>query len=457
MDRATRPSVPTMKVQPPGPRSREILKKQDRILFKGLRAAQAEAPFVTLRKWEHAIEDADGNVYLNLATGSGSMPLGPAPEGVIEPTIAAMRRFGNECSNFLASDVMPALAEKLVAVSPPHLTRVDMALNGTEAIEAALKFMRRSTGRPLILSFFGQYHGESTATVGAGAQTADGARGQRQLNPGFVHVPYPDPYRSPFAEPRFGGSGDATVDFIRDHVLFHQVDPTDVAGLLIEPIIGAGGVITPPDDFWPALVALCNEYGWLMCVDEVKSGMGRTGYMFSFERWEGVAPDLVCLGKALGGGVQSIGAVLGTEAVLGTFDDVTTGSTWSWTPAACVAAVHAIDRYLELLPRVRELEAIGRDELGDLPEKYDVVAEVRMKGVYWAIEFVRDRETKQRWPAFQRVVEDECMKRGVVAQTGESTYQMLPPYTIPFDDLRRGCRLVEESIVAAIEQIGDNS
>ena len=445
-------SVPKMISAPPGPRSREILAAQERILYRGLSASQREAPFVTSRKWDHAIEDVDGNVYLNLAIGSGSMPLGTEPAGVIDPTLEALRRFGNECPGFLAHAHIAPLAEKLIEISPPNITRVDIALNGTEAVETALKMMRRATGRPLVLSFFGQYHGETTATVGAGAQMADVARGQRQLNPGFVHVPYPDPYRSPFGHPRPGGKGDSVVDFIRDHVLFHQVEPSQIAGVLIEPIVGAGGVVTPPDTFWPALVDVCSEFGWLLCVDEVKAGMGRTGMMFSFEHWD-VEPDLICLGKALGGGVQPIGAVLGTEAVLGSFDDVSTGSTWSWSPAACVAALNAIDRYLELLPRIRELEQIGHEMLDPLYERYEVVGDVRLKGVYWAIEFVRDRSTKERWPEFQRSFETHAMNRGLVAQTGESTYKMLPSYIVPEDSLRQGCRLVEESIVAALRDV----
>lgn len=445
-------TVPNMVVPPPGPKSRAIMEQQSTILYRGLTAAQAEAPFVTSRKWDHVIEDVDGNTYMNLAIASGSMPLGTEPKGVIEPTIEALQRFGNECPGFLAHEHIAPLAEKLIEISPPNITRVDLALNGTEAVETALKMMRRATGRPMILSFFGQYHGETTATVGAGAQMADVARGQRQLNPGFVHVPYPDPYRSPFGEPRPGGTGDSTVDFIRDHVLFHQVEPSQIAGVLIEPIIGAGGVVIPPESFWPQLVELCDEFGWLLCVDEVKAGMGRTGKMFSFEHW-GLAPDLICLGKALGGGIQAIGALLGSEDVLARFDDVTTGSTWSWSPAACVAALHAIDRYAELLPTVRRLEEIGHEMLDPLFDRYEVVGDVRLFGVYWAIEFVKDRETKQRWPEFQRQFEHETMNRGLVAQTGESTYKMLPPYTIPEEDLRRGCELIEEAIVAALEDV----
>lgn len=446
---ATGSAVPHIRVPPPGPKSRELLARQQAVFYRGLSSAQEEAPFVMARKWGHAIEDVDGNVYLNFAIGSGSMPLGPDYPPVLEPTLDALRRFGNECTLNICSEPILPLVERLLEISPPNISRVAFGLNGTEAVEAALKFMRRSTGRPMILSFMGQYHGETVATVGVGAQLADIARGQRQLNPGFVHVPYPNAFRTPFGPPRPGGSGDSTVDFIRDHVLFHLVEPDQIAGVMIEPIIGAGGVVTPPDDFWPALVELCREHGWLLCADEVKSGMGRTGKMFAVEHWD-VEPDLILLGKALGGGVMPMGAVLGTERALGSFDDVTIGSTWSFQPAGCVAALHAIEAYQSLLSRITELGERASRAIGHLPDLFEVVGDVRIIGTYLAIEFVSNRASKDLAPQFQRAFEREVVQRGIIGQAGENTYKMLPPYITPFEDLDRGMALIVQSIEAAL-------
>jgi 4-aminobutyrate aminotransferase-like enzyme len=446
MSPGTRP-VPDILGPLPGPNSRALIERQEQVFFKGLTACQD--PFVMARKWGHAIEDVDGNVFLNLAIGSGSMPLGPDYGPVLEPTLEALARFGNEDSLYVCTEPVLPLVEALLEIAPGDLTRVAPALNGTEAVEAAIKFMRRATGRPMILGFMGQYHGESTATIGLGAQLADIGRGQRQLNPGFVHVPFPNPYRSPFGPPRPGGTGDGTIDFIRDQLLFHLVHPGEIAGVVIEPVVGAGGILIPPDEFWPALVDLCREYGWILCADEVKSGMGRTGKMFAVEHW-GVEPDLIALGKALGGGVMPMGALLGTEQVMGSFDDVTIGSTWSWPPAGCVAAVHAIEAYRSLLPRIAEIEAVARRTIGTLPDRFEVVGDVRIIGTYLAIEFVRDRETRNLAPAFQRAFEAEVLHRGIIGQAGENTYKMLPPYVIPLDDLERGMGLVEEAIAAAL-------
>ena len=442
-------AVPSVRTPPPGPRSRELLERMQASFYPGLTAGLA--PFVVARKRGWAVEDVDGNVYLDLISGSASVPLGACRDDLIEPAVEMLRRYGNEDSHGLASELMAPLAERLLAIAPRGLTRVDIALNGTEAIEIALKLMRRATGRQLVIAFFGSYHGESTTTATLGAERQDISSGLRQLSPGFVHVPYPNPYRSPFGDPRPGGSGDATVDYLRDQVLFHAVDPRDVAGVVIEPIIGSGGVQIPPDGFWPALVELCREHGWLLCADEVKSGMGRTGAMFAVEHW-GVEPDLMCLGKGIGGGVMPLGAVLGSERAMGGYDDVPTGSTWAWLPAACAAALATLDVFERepVLENVRALDARARETLGRLPERYPVVGDVRIKGCYMAVEFVAERQTKQRAPELQEAVAEECLRRGLLADSSTATYNLQPSLVMPVAALDRAVAILEQAIEAVL-------
>jgi 4-aminobutyrate aminotransferase-like enzyme len=271
--------------------------------------------------------------------------------------------------------------------------------------------------------------------------------------PGFAHVPYPNPYRSPLREARAGGSGDPTVDYLRDHLLFHVLDPGDVAGVVIEPVLGSGGCIAPPDSFWPALTELCEEHAWLLCADEVKTGMGRSGTLLAVERW-GLEPDLICLGKALGGGVMPIGAVLGSERAMGGFDDVPTGSTWSWLPAACAAALATLDLYERepVLENVRELERTAKPRLAELSERFDVIGDVRTVGCFLAIEFVRDRETRERATELQHAVAGQMVRRGVIADSSTASLNLQPSLVMPPRVLERALEIVAESVQAALAE-----
>lgn len=444
-DDGTRPRIGE---PPPGPRSRALLERGSNVFYPGL--AGSLAPFIVARKWDWWIEDVDGNIYLDFLSGSASVPLGAAPREILEPAHAALERFGNEDSHYLASESTIELAERLLQVAPPGLTRVDIALNGTEAVEIAVKFMRRSTGRPVILAFMGGYHGESTMTAGLGAEVAGIARGVRHLSPGFVHVPYPNPYRTPFGPPRPGGSGDATIDYIRDYLLFHVLDPADVAGVLIEPILGSGGVVAARPPFWQALRALCREFDWLLCADEVKTGFGRTGEIFASTRY-GIEPDLICLGKAMGGGVYPIGAVLGTDRAMGSFDDVSTGSTWAWLPAATVAALETINQLEDpaILAHVREIERTAMQRLRPLLDRHEQVGDVRVVGAFIAIEFVADRLTKSRVPDIQRAISDNCVRRGILGDPSTTSLNFQPSLVVPIAVLEFGL----DQVVAAVDEV----
>jgi len=457
---STNPQVPTGQREQtmtpldlPGPRSAAELERLRQVLYPGI--AEDLAPFVLDRKSGHTVTDLDGNEFIDLISASASVPLGAAREDLIEPLVAALRRFGNEDGHSIASDQVLPLAERLLAVTPDSLTRIVYALNGTEAVETAVKAMRRATRQPIVIGFLGGYHGETVATATLGAEENEISAGMRALVPGFAHVPYPNPYRSPFGPPRPGGSGDSTVDYIRDHLLFHAIDPREVAGVVIEPVLGSGGCVAPPAEFWNALVELCREFDWLLCADEVKTGMGRSGHMFAVERW-GVEPDLMCLGKALGGGVAPIGAVLGSERAVGSYDDIETGSTWSWLPWACAAASATLDLYARepVLENVRALEAVGLEKLGALAERFPQIGEVRVTGGFQAIELVRDKETKERDGELQKLTTEEAMRRGVLTTSSSTSLNIQPSLLMDPGEFGDALDVVGEALAAAVSELG---
>ena len=442
-----RSAAPLIVATPPGPKTRDILGRQSAVLYRGL--ADEVGPFVICRKSGYEVEDIDGNVYLDLISAMASVPTGSARADITEAAVDALRRYGNEDTHYYSHEYVLPLAERLVAIAPGSLSRVDIALNGTEAVETSVRFMRRATGRPIVIGFMGGYHGEAGTAGAIGAESSDLSFGYRALMPGFAHVPYPNPYRTPFLA-RAGGTGDGTVDYLRDHVLHHAIDPREVAGFVIEPVMGSGGCVAPPDGFWAALSDLCREYDFLLCADEVKTGYGRTGHMFAVERW-GVQPDLMALGKSMGGGVMPIGAVLGTERSMD-FDDVSTGSTWSWLPASCAAALATLDVFERepVLENVRALEAAGLQGLRVLEEKYESIGDVRAVGCFMAVEFVADRETKARDLALQERVAWGCLRRGLLVDPSTTSLNLQPSLTMPVDVMDTALAILDEAIAEAL-------
>jgi len=440
-------NVPRLVATPPGPKTRDVLERQSAVLYRGL--AEEVGPFVICRKSGYEIEDIDGNVYLDCISAMASVPVGAARTDITEAAVEALRRYGNEDTHFYSHEYVLPLAERLVAIAPGALSRVDIALSGTEAIETSVRFMRRATGRPIVIGFMGGYHGEAGTAGAIGAEMSDLSFGYRALMPGFVHVPYPNPYRTPF-QARPGGTGDGTIDYLRDHVLHHAVDPREVAGFVIEPVMGSGGCVAPPETFWPALADLCREFDFLLCADEVKTGFGRAGTMFAVERF-GVEPDLLALGKAMGGGVMPIGAVLGTESSMD-FDDVSTGSTWSWLPAACAAALATLDVFERepVLENVMALEAVGLDGLRALAEKYDAIGDVRATGCFMAVEFVKDRETKERDLDLQQRVAWACVRRGLLIDPSTTSLNIQPSLTMPIEVMSTVLGILDEAIAEAL-------
>jgi 4-aminobutyrate aminotransferase-like enzyme len=442
-----RGAAPHIIATPPGPKTRDILERQSAVLYRGL--AEEVGPFVICRKSGYEVEDVDGNVYLDCISAMASVPLGAARADITEAAVDALRRYGSEDTHYYSHEYVLPLAERLIAIASGSLARVDISLNGTEAVETAVRFMRRATGRPIVIGFMGGYHGEAGTAGAISAETSDLSFGYRALAPGFVHVPYPNPYRTPFAARR-GGTGDGTIDYIRDHLLHHAVDPREIAGFMIEPVMGSGGCVAPPETFWPALADLCREFGFLLCVDEVKTGFGRAGTMFAVERF-GVEPDLMALGKSMGGGVMPIGAVLGTEASMD-FDDISTGSTWSWLPAACAAALATLDVFEAepVLENVMALEAVGIEGLETLRSRYDAIGDVRAVGCFMAIEFVKDRETKERDLDLQERVAWGCVRRGLLLDPSTTSLNIQPSLTMPVGVMGTVLGILDEAIAEVL-------
>jgi 4-aminobutyrate aminotransferase-like enzyme len=439
--------TPAVRTGLPGPRSSELFQRFEPIHIGG--HDHGEVPFVEARKFGCFIEDVDGNTFVDHCSAWGSTPLGATPATVQEAVIEAQRRYGMEISNYVTSEPVIRLAERLVEISPASCTRVSMAVSGTLAVEAGVKLAREATGRPMILTFYGQYHGESTyLTAGVSTDLSEVPTQHAQYVAGLVFAPYPNRFRAPFHAGPGPFDDQLYLDYLEDWVLVHQVEPTQIAGVLIEPVVGEGGILIPSQGFWDRLVEMCRRWGWKLILDEVQTCMGRCGAMFAAERF-GLEPDLLLLGKGFAGGGQPIAAVLGSEEIMAG-SALHLGGTFAWTPAAAAGALANIDtiEHSDALENARTLEHIAIEELGPCVERYEQVGDVRAAGAFIGVEFVRDAESLRPALAFHRAVHDAAVRRGVlgITQWGKWVYRLQPAIDMPPELFRWSCRQVVEAI-----------
>ncbi|MEZ5115743.1 MAG: aminotransferase class III-fold pyridoxal phosphate-dependent enzyme [Candidatus Nanopelagicales bacterium] len=441
--------LPEVRTELPGPSSRAWFDRTDRHLT-GAMGDHELVPFVEAGKRGYLVEDVDGNTYADHLSAWGSSPFGPTPADVRAAMDTAWDRHGMQISGWVQNLPALELAERLAAIAPGRLTRVEYSVTGTLAVEGAVKFMRERSGRPLVLTFGGQYHGESTyLAAGVSSDLSNVTAMRAQYVAGVVTIPYPNRFRSPF-QPGPGPFDDtAVLDYLENYVLVQQIHPEQVAGLLIEPVLGEGGVHVPSQAFWDRLGALAKRWGWLVCVDEVQTCMGRCGEMFAVELWDGIDPDLLLLGKAFSAGGQPIAALLGTDEVMAD-SSLHLGSTYGFTPAACAAATAGIDRIEAggVLENARAMEQVFLAEMAPLRDEVEQVGDVRAAGALAALEFVQDKATIRPAPRFQVAVHQAALRRGVlgITQRGKWHYRLQPALTMPIEVFRDSLARLREAV-----------
>ena len=391
---------------------------------------------------DSTLVDVDGKPYIDLTSQWATNNLGHVHPDVLRATTEALERYGFLIYFMNPHPPMLELARKLLGVRPsPNLTRVFLELSGTGAAEGAVKYAVEATERPVVLSFLGQYHGLSIAAGMIGALSSHERRFWEPYGGGVVHAPYPAPSHRPdgMSAEEYGGW---VLDYIRDGLLRHVVDPSRVAGAIFEPVACEAGVWIPPKSFVTGLRRLCDEHGWVYIDDEVEAGVGRTGKMWAVEHF-GVAPDLVAIGKGLSGGLMPIAAVLGTEELMAEHD-VAAGTTFGGHPAACVAAATTLD----VMRREKVVERsarLGRRALRRIAEweRFDGVVETRGLGLCLAVELGRDRRTPD--PATARAVFFESVRRGTIPlyNYGDHVLRIQPPLTIREEELDRALDTLE--------------
>jgi 4-aminobutyrate aminotransferase-like enzyme len=397
--------------------------------------------------WEQTegcrVRDADGNWYVDLYAGFAVATVGYCHPRVTE-AIRRQAALMTHCPSAYPSSTRVELYERLVEIAPPGLGRVLPALTGALANETAIQLAKAATGRTEVISFSGAYLGRSLGVVGYAGKHAYGRR--LGVRPEAQFLPYPDPYRSSWADGRDPGT--AALALLEELL----EDPAGGVGppacVVVEPVQGNGGAVVPPDGFLAGLRRLCDASGTLLIFDEVQCGFGRTGRMWACDH-EGVVPDLMTVGKGIGGGLP-FAAVLGTEQVMATWAPDTITSTFLTNALIGAAACAAIDvlRDEGLVERSATLgeHALARlrDELHGRPH----VGDVRGRGLFVAIELVHEGD--QPDPDSTADAVRALRERGVLVGRGGrygNVVKLSPPLVIGADELDEGLSAIVEVLV----------
>jgi 4-aminobutyrate aminotransferase/(S)-3-amino-2-methylpropionate transaminase len=438
------PSGPTIRVAPPGPKSRRAFARKNAVVTHGLKL---NLPIAVDWGKGPLVGDVDGNVYVDLTTGIGVHNTGHCPEAITRVAARQLAKLTHTCFMVTMYEPYIALAERMAKTTPRGLTMTLWQNSGSEAVENAIKISRAATGRKHIISFRSAFHGRTLLDISLSGKMKPYKEGFGPFVAEVAHADYAYCYRCPL-KLTYPKCKLACVDTIRK-MMDKAPLRNDVACLISEPIQGEGGFIVPPPGYFEKLLGICRERGILFIDDEVQAGMGRAGKMWAIEHWRAV-PDMLVSGKAIGGGLPLAG-VTGTPKIMKQPGPGSLGGTFGGSPVSCEAALVSIDLVEKALPRVPKLHELIARRLGEIQERCEIVGDVRGKGAMMAIELVRDRGTKEIYPEAARAIQMECLQRGVLILTAgfyNNVIRLLPPLNIPLRLMDRSLGILAEAVAA---------
>lgn len=409
-------------------------------------------PFVMDHGRGCEVWDVDGNRFLDFAAGIAVNSTGHSHPRVVKAIQEQAEKFIHISSDFYHEKWIK-LGEKLNEIAPFEEPAISFMTNsGTESIEAAIKLARYATGRSQFIGFLGGFHGRTIGAVTFTASKSNYHKGFGPLMNGVVHAPFPDPYHPLLHQKPGADYGETVVHYIEEQILGRLIPADEVAGILVEPVQGEGGYIVPPAGFFPALRRLCDRHGILLIVDEVQSGMGRTGRWWAVEHF-GVEPDIVCTAKGIASGLP-LGAMIARQSVV-TWPRGAHGNTYGGNPLSCAAALATIELMEEgMLANAAETGAYTLSRLKEIAARRPSIGEVRGLGLMIGIEFVKDRETREAAHDLRDRVVDLAFERGLLTLgCGNSVVRVSPPLCITKTEVDEGLAILEEAVKIAEEEM----
>ena len=396
------------------------------------------------------IVDVDGREYIDFAGGIAVMNVGHSHPKVVAAIKKQAEKFTHTCFMVLPYEDAVRVAEKLCAAVPGNFAKRAILINsGAEAVENAVKIARYATQRQGIICFENAFHGRTYLGMALTSKVMPYKSGFGPLAPEIYRMPYAYCYRCRFGL-TYPDCGVACADYLREFFVNH-VAGEQTAALIAEPILGEGGFVTPPSEYFAKLKAICEEYGILFIADEIQTGMGRTGALFAMEHFN-VAPDITTVAKSLAAGMP-LSAVVGKKEIMDTVHPGGIGGTYGGSPVACAAALAVFDivENDNLLAKGKALGEKLRARLETLRKQYEIIGDVRGIGPMLAMELVHDRETKQPAPDLAKALVSHCIASGLIILSCGSfgnVIRLLMPLVITDEELEKGLAIIEEGLAA---------
>jgi 4-aminobutyrate aminotransferase/(S)-3-amino-2-methylpropionate transaminase len=429
----------------PGPLSRELQERREASIPRG---ASSLLPVFVRRANGVTIEDIDGNQFLDFTGGIGCQNAGHCPPGVVAAIRDQSEHFLHTCFMVTPYEGYVRLAEELNRRAPGDFPKKTFFVNsGAEAVENAVKIARHYTRRQAVIAFDDAFHGRTQLALSLTGKSKPYKSGFGPFAPEIYRMPFAYCYRCSYnlTYP------DCGIECARRMELTfkRQIEAENVAAVIFEPVLGEGGFVTPPLEWFQIITSLCHKFGILIIADEIQTGFCRTGPLFASERF-GIEPDLVVTAKSIAAGLP-LAAVTGRAEVMDSPGPGGLGGTFGGNPVACAAALEmlkALDscRLSERAVRIGQIfEAITRD----WPARFSVIGDIRGVGAMRAIELVRDRVTREPADAETRKVLTACHRRGLLmisAGTFGNVIRLLVPLTATDEQIKEGLDVVYEAM-----------
>ena len=436
----------------PGPNSRELMRRREAAVPRGPFHA---TPIFTARAKGAVIEDVDGNRFIDFAGGIGCLNTGHRPSQVDAALYDQLEKYMHLCFSVTPYEGYVAVAEKLNALAPGTFPKKTLLVNsGAEAVENAVKIARAYTKRPAVIAFNDAFHGRTMMTLSLTSKTHPYKAGFEPFPGDVYRLPYAYCYRCSYGL-KYPTCAMACANALED-AFKRLVASESVAAVIAEPVLGEGGLDVPPKEFFAALQEICRKDGILFIADEVQSGIGRSGKIFSFEHYS-VEPDLITTAKSLGGGLP-LAAVTGRAEIMDTPGVGALGGTFGGNPLACAAAFAALEMIEKegLLARSAGIGKRFQDRALEWQKKYPVVGEVRGLGGMCAVELVKDAQTREPASEETKKTAQFCYEHGLIlltAGTYGNVLGILTPLVVTDGELEEGLGVLEVGLAAVCDKM----